>query len=135
MAVRIDANVILRYLTNEPADQAERAARLLEAAKSGATQLLVEEVVLAEVIWTLSSFYRVSKRDIAAMLLAFLAPDGIQNPQKDALKTALVLLTTYNLDFADALIAAKALESGQSELYSFDRDFDRIPGILRKEPT
>lgn len=54
---------------------------------------------------------------------------------KDALKTALVPLATYNLDFADALIAARTLEAGQSDLYSFDRDFDRIPGILRKEPA
>ncbi len=40
-----------------------------------------------------------------------------------------------NIDFADALLAAKSLASDERALYSFGRDFDPILGLIGKEPT
>ncbi len=131
----MDANLIIRYLTDQPPDQAERAARLFDAVAEGTCVLTLEDVILAEVVWTLGSYYRMSKQDIAAALLEMLAPDGIRNADKEALQLALVLFAQKNLDFADALLAARAIQAGQHELYSFDRDFDRVPGVTRRVPT
>ena len=131
---RIDANIILRYLTNEPEEQAERTARLFEATARGEADLLVEEVVLAEVVWTLTSYYRMPRGDIASALLELLAEENIRAVDKESLRLALVIFSERNLDFADALLAAKALLSGDPVVYSFDRDFDRIPGVIRREP-
>ncbi len=131
---RIDANIILRYLTNEPVEQAEGAARLFEAVARGDLEVLLEEVVIAEVLWTLSSFYRMPRRDIADVLLEVLAERNIHTTDSDAARLALILFSERNLDFADALLAAKALQSDDRIIYSFDRDFDRIQGVIRREP-
>jgi len=131
---RIDANIILRFLTNEPAEQAGSAARLFGAVARGEASVLVEEVVLAEVVWTLMSFYRMPRRDVASALLKLLAEEHIRAVDKDSLRLSLALLAERNIDFADALLAAKALQSGEKVVYSFDRDLDRIPGVIRKEP-
>jgi len=130
---RIDANIILRYLTNEPQEQAERVARLFEAVTQG-EEVLVEEVVLAEVVWTLASFYRMPRSSIADALLELLAEENIRALDKESLRLALVIFSEKNLDFADALLAAKALQSGDPVVYSFDRDLDHIAGVVRREP-
>ena len=131
---RIDANILLRYLTDEPPEQAERVARLFGWISSGEVRVWLEDVVLAEVIWTLSSYYRVSKREITGWLLEVLAQDAIKARDKDVLRMALVLFQEKNVDFVDALVAAQMLADGESDIYSFDRDFDRIAGITRIEP-
>jgi len=38
------------------------------------------------------------------------------------------------LDFGDAMIVASMEEGGSTTLYSYDRDFDPVPGITRLEP-
>lgn len=131
---RIDANIILRYLTNEPEEQAERTARLFAAVGRGDEEVLVEEVVLAEVVWTLASYYRMPRATISEVLLELLAEDGIRAADKESVRLSLVLFSERNLDFADALLAAKAIQSGDPVVYSFDRDLDRIPGVIRREP-
>lgn len=47
---------------------------------------------------------------------------------------ALTIFRTYKLDFGDAYTAAAALEDDDPEVLSYDRDFDRIPGLRRGEP-
>jgi predicted nucleic acid-binding protein len=131
---RIDANIILRFLTNEPLHQAERAARLFAAIAAGHDEVLVEDVVLAEVVWTLASFYRMTKTEIATALLDLMSGPGMKNADKQSILLALVLYQEKNIDFADALLAAKALTHDEPEIYSFDRDFDRVPGLKRREP-
>lgn len=131
----IDANIILRYLRDEQTDHGQRAARLFEAVATGSRAVTLEEIVVAEVAWTLGSFYRLPKAEIASILLALLAEEGVRSPEKGLLQVALALFAQWNLDFADAVLAAKAFASGDNALYSFDRDFDRIPGLARQEPT
>jgi predicted nucleic acid-binding protein len=38
------------------------------------------------------------------------------------------------IDFSDAFIVASMQQSGSQILYSFDSDFDKVPGIERTEP-
>lgn len=134
-AAPVDANVILRFLTGAPVEQAKRAGALFAAVDAGQIDLSLEDVVLAEVVWTLASYYRTPKDEIASLLLTLLASDGIHNPDKESLRLALVLFDEKNLDFADALLAARLLRRGRREVYSFDRDFDRVTGIVRCEPA
>ncbi len=107
---------------------------LFAAVAAGETELILEDVVLAETVWTLSSYYRVNRQEIAEVLLVLLAEDGIVNPDKAALERALALYGRHNVDFVDAFLAAQALVADPPEVYSFDHDFDRIPGVRRLEP-
>jgi predicted nucleic acid-binding protein len=130
----VDANVILRFLTGDPPDMTEKAAQLLQAIEDGHVTLTVDDIVIAEVVWVLQSFYHHTVGDIATVLRDFLLQDGIQAEEKDTLLQALTLYETKNIDFADALIATRMQERGIERVFSFDAHFDRVTGIQRVVP-
>ena len=130
----VDTNVILRFLVNDPPDMAEEAARLFQAVAEGQVTLVVDAIVIAEVVWVLSSFYKHPVSDIATALRDFLLQEGIEAEEKNALLHALTLYETKNVDFADALVAARMQKHGIQCVFSFDTHFDRLPGIYRTSP-
>jgi len=44
------------------------------------------------------------------------------------------LFADLDIVLSDALIAVEMLRAGREEIYSYDRDFDRVPGMRRVEP-
>ena len=130
----VDANVILRYLTNELAEHAESATRVFARAAQGVETLLVDDVTIAEVVWTLKSLYRKPRQEITETLLGFISSDGLICQNRQSVSRALILFNEKNIDFTDALLCARMAEAGESEVYSFDRHFDRVPGIRRIDP-
>ena len=130
-----DANVILRFLTNEPPEMAERAAALFHEVAAGTISITVEDIVLAEVVWTLRSFYRAERTTIAEQLIQLIADDNVTNDDKQSLSLALMLYRQHNLGFADALLAARSLTRADTEIIAFDRGLGRVPGVVRREPS
>jgi len=47
---------------------------------------------------------------------------------------ALDLYATYPIDFGDAILLAQMERQRTNEIYSYDRDFDRVPEVVRLEP-
>jgi predicted nucleic acid-binding protein len=130
----VDANVILRYFTKDPPDMAEASLKTFSAAQDGHISLIVAPITVAEVVWVLESFYGYPKEQIAATIIQFLYSEGLEVIDLDIVIHALSLYKEKNIDFADALLSASALNRGPTLIYSFDRDFDRIPEITRLEP-
>ena len=54
----LDANVILRFLTNDVPEQADRCIDLLKRVEAGTEEVWLPELVLADIVWTLEKFYR-----------------------------------------------------------------------------
>jgi predicted nucleic acid-binding protein len=128
----VDANVLLRFLTGEPPELAERALRLIQRAEKGEINLKLSPIVVAEIVWVLSSFYRYSRTQIAEVLLPLIASDGISCDEIQQVTAALSLMASANVDFLDAYLAEIARYTGES-VVSFDRDFRRL-GINWVEP-
>jgi len=118
----------------EPAAMADQARRFLARVEAGQVEAILEDVIVAELVWTLHSFYGRSKAQIAELLEPIVALPGLLNSDRESLLQALWLYVQFNVDFADALLAAKALTSGDNTVCSFDRDFERMPGLRREEP-
>ena len=73
--------------------------------------------------------------EIAALLEPVFSLTGLQIQGKERIRHALGLYAAYPfLDFEDALIVAHLERSGSDELMSYDRHFDRVPGVQRIEP-
>ena len=130
----VDANLILRYFTEEPPDMAEASLKTFSAAQDGHMCLIITPIIVAEVVWILESFYGYSKEQIAVTIIQFLYSDDLEVMELDILIQALTLYHEKNIDFADALLAVSALRRGPIPIYSFDRHFDHIPGITRCDP-
>lgn len=131
MTAFVDANVIVRHLTGEPAIQAERATRYLRRTD----QLLLADLILAEVAYVLESFYEVPRPQVAETLRAVLALPAIRVVDRDLLQRTVELYEVHRLDFADAYLVAAAEGSGVGIVASFDRSIDRVGSVRREEPA
>ncbi|ACX52187.1 PilT protein domain protein [Ammonifex degensii KC4] len=130
----LDANIILRFLTSDAPEQADRCAKLLKRVEAGTEEVWLPELVLADIVWTLEKFYRQPKERIRELLTLILNLRGLRHANKKVAKEALRLYVEKNVDWTDAFVAAQMFSHKQCEIYSYDRDFDRIEGIIRLEP-
>ncbi len=94
---------------------------------------VVLPVILAELIYTLESFYDMERKEVATKLLSFLQSPGIAAVESARLVDALSRCRDHHAHFADAYLAASAVEL-EYAVASFDRDFDKFKDVQRIEP-
>jgi len=126
----LDTNVLVRYFTGDPPEQARRAAAYL----ARADELLVPDLVVAELVYVLQSFYEVERARVAELLRAVLAFPAVVVVDAALLLRALEVYEVERLDFADAYLVASAEASGVGAIASFDRSIDRVGTVRRIEP-
>jgi len=123
----IDANIVLRLLTDDPKDQAEKVQRIMERAQRGEIELILNPTVVAEILWTLRSVYQFSMREIGAQLIPFLSAEHLQVQERELLISAIELSMDKNVDFLDAYLALHAMEQGDRVLTFHQADFRKLP--------
>jgi predicted nucleic acid-binding protein len=128
----IDTNVIVRHLTGDPPDLAERATKFLAAARPG--ELRLADLVLAEVVYVLESFYRVPRAQVAEYARAVVAFPAIGVDDPAMLMRAIQVYEKDRLDFADAYLVAMAERIGIGVVASFDKAIDRMDTVQRLVP-
>ena len=130
--IAVDTNVLLRYLLNDDAAQADTAASLIK----GGDTVLITDVVLAETLWTLSGKkYRLNKDQLAGVVHALFEEPNVRFEDGPAVWMALNdYLESDGADFADALIinkaraVAKAQGGPFSGSYTFDKAAQKLQG-------
>lgn len=132
MSAHLDTNIIIRHLTSDPPEMAARATRFLAAA--GPQELQLADLVLAEVVYVLESFYEVPRNRVAEYARAIIAFPAIRVADPAMLLRAIEVYEDERLDFADAYLVAAAERSGVGVVASFDRAIDRVPTVKRLVP-
>ncbi|HEX9950721.1 MAG TPA: PIN domain-containing protein [Rubricoccaceae bacterium] len=135
-AVFVDANVFLRYLTDDVPEQAAAVEALLGRAAQGDVRLVTSVLVVAEVVWTLGSFYKHTKPQVRDAVLALCHTPGLDVEDADALVQAAVWHADLNVDFADAVHAAWMRAHGLATVATFNlKHFRRFDGLSAEEPS
>ena len=101
-----DTNFILRYLLADNPQMFTKAKGIFDQAKTGKVILIIEQAVFTEVIFVLSSFYKVPKDTITQILSDLLTYKGISN-EKEVFSLALDYYSKYNMHVVDCLLLAK----------------------------
>jgi len=127
----VDTNILVRHLTGDPPAQAARATRALEAGD----ELLLADLILAELAYVLESFYELPRPRVAETLRAVLGFPPVRLVDSALLQRAVEVYEVHRLDFADAYLVASAERSGVEQILSFDRAIDRVGTVRRIEPT
>jgi len=131
----IDTNLFLRYLTNDIPQQADRVEALFQRAIRGEIRLVTSLLVFAEIVWVMSSFYKLSREQVKDCLLAILNTEGLEIPESDLLLQATLDFAAKNVDFIDAYNASWAKHRGTAGVYTFDsRHFSRFTELKILEP-
>lgn len=129
MTAFVDTNILVRHLTGDPPEPAARATRFL----ADADELLLADLVLAEVIYVLESYYEVERRRVAELARSVVGFPAVVAVDEMLLLRTIELYEVERLDFADAYLVASAEASGVGLVASFDRRIDRV-GSLERAP-
>lgn len=130
MSAFVDTNVVVRHLTGDPVDLAARATAYLGSAQ----ELLLVDLVAAETVYVLESFYEVPRDEVATAVRSLVAFDSIVCVDPALLLRAIEVYETDRIDFAEAYLVACAESTGVGKVASFDRFIDRVDTVERIEP-
>jgi predicted nucleic-acid-binding protein len=127
----LDTNVVIRHLTGDPPAQARRAHAFLATAD----ELLVPDLIVAEIVYVLESFYEIERERVAELLRAVIGFPAVVVVDAPLLLCALEVYELDRIDFAEAYLVASAEATGVEMIASFDRSIDRIATVRRIEPA
>lgn len=97
-------------------------------------ELLLVDLIVAETVYVLESFYETPRGRVAHVVRSLLALDSIVVVDRDVLLRAVEVYETDRLDFADAYLVACAESTGVERIASFDRSIDCGTTVERIEP-
>ena len=132
----VDTDVLIRLLTGDDPRKQGDAAALFEAVETGMLVLRAPDTVIADAVFVLSSskWYALPRSQVAALLTPLVRLTNFRVDNKRVVLQALAIYASTRLDFGDAMIVAAMQQDRSPRLYSYDRGFDRVPGIMREEP-
>jgi len=116
----LDTNVLIGHLTGDPPAQAALATALLTAAD----ELLVPDLIVAELVFVLESFYEVERQRVAELVRAVIGYPAIVVVDAPLLLRALEIYEVDRIDFAEAYLVASAEVTGVETIATFDRSID-----------
>lgn len=103
------------------------------SALAAADELLLADLIVAECVYVLESFYEVERKQVAASMRAAIALPSIRTLDATTLLRALEVYEVNRLDFAEAYLVAQAEASGVGSVLSFDKTIDRLDTVSRHE--
>lgn len=129
----LDTNVLLRHLLQDHPEQSPKATAYLQRIEQGELKVRTADTVIFELVFTLQRYYRQPKAKIREVVLPLIELTGVVLPGKRRFRKVFDLYVNLNLPFADAYHAALMEQLHLIEIATFDREFDRVPGIRRAE--
>lgn len=101
---------------------------------SGA-ELFLADLIVAETVYVLESFYEVPRPQVAVAMRSLLAFDSVVAVDPALLLRAIEVYEVNRLDFAEAYLVASAESTGVGSIASFDRSIDRMTTVQRIDPS
>ena len=133
--IALDTNVLIRFLVDDDAPQAEAARALLAGLTAERPGFVCREVTV-ELAWVLQRAYGFSRDRIATVLEELVATAELEFEAVDDVARAAFSYRRGGTGFSDLMIAAAANRCGAHPLYTFDRQAAQLEGaVLLEEPS
>ena len=130
MSAFVDTNILVRHLTGDPPEMAARSTAYL----ADASELYLADLIIAETVYVLESFYKAPRDQIATAMRSLVAMRSVITVDPALLLRAIEVYEIDRLDFAEAYLIACAESTGIGRVASFDRAIDRVDTVERVEP-
>ena len=120
MVIAIDTNILARIFIDDgmASAQVQKARQL----SSKADKIYIAQAVQLELVWVLSSAYRLKKPQIIAILKQLESHSVFMLQRAEMFAKALAYYQQGKADFSDYLILLEAEQAG-AEVYTFDKQF------------
>lgn len=121
----IDANVIVHHLLGDHPTLSPQAKKLFIQAQLGKSLMYFDEVIIAEVVWVLKSFYKLPKENIVKQLMDIISQPWVINPRKKLIIASLEQFGISNFSYADCWVLAVAKHQ-KIKLETFDKALQKL---------
>lgn len=129
-AIFVDTNVFLRFFVADKKALYEKAKTLFAKAEAGEVKLITSEMVIAEIVWVLESYYGFLKKEIGEVINSLLHAGGLKVLNANLVGEAINVYIGNNVDFIDAYNSALIRKKGHTLVATFDRKhYQRLKGI------
>ena len=125
----LDTNVLVRFLVNDDAEQAQQVYSLFKQAENDQQRLFVPLLVVLETIWVLQAVYGVDDPDILAALNDLLMMPVLLFETPPVLHAFISVAKGNNFDLADLLITHAARGSNCDSVLTFDKKAAKFSGF------
>ncbi|OGW39673.1 MAG: hypothetical protein A2X58_14705 [Nitrospirae bacterium GWC2_56_14] len=127
--VFVDTNVFLRFFVRDVEAQYVKAHALFERAEAGKIKLETSELVIAEIVWVLESFYGFTRKKITEVLTTLLASRNLKIANHSRISYAVSLYSSENMDFIDAYNIAYMKSKEFIKVATFDvKHYGKVEG-------
>ncbi len=109
----LDTSLVLRLLTGDPPELAQKALEVFRGAEAGKYTLRVHPLVVAEAFYTLRSFYKLPRAEVTQALEELFNREGMEMLEEEAVRQALAEAGRGGLSFVDAFLLVSAQERGE----------------------
>lgn len=120
-----DTNIFLRLILNDIPKQADEVERLLKKVKKGNVKVLVPQIIIFEIEYALSRYYKFPKIEIIDKLEAILTAPYFSIQDGNIFRRSLKDYREKNLSLVDCFLLAKS-EIEEVQIFTFDKDLSRL---------
>ncbi|MBN9430472.1 MAG: type II toxin-antitoxin system VapC family toxin [Burkholderiales bacterium] len=124
----LDTNVLVRYIVQDDLAQFAAAQKLIRRCVDEQLTLFVPITVTLELEWVLRSNYALTKDETIRVLSELFSAEELSFESDRALEVALDLYRDKAADFADCVHIALAVQAGEQQLWTFDKNASKTPG-------
>lgn len=129
----VDTNILLRYLSNDIPEQAEKVRQRLDQVKQKRLKLYLLPVTVVEALFQLIHWYQATRKDASFALIRFIEESGVITSEKENILNSLILYSNRKIDIEDLYVYYTA-KAEKKRVLSFDRDFDKLDKKIRLKP-
>lgn len=126
--VGLDTNILVRYITDDDQSQADKVQEYLTSHKTN-TSFIINNVVLAELDWVLTSVYGYSKEEFLFVIDHLFQTNHVSFQSPDLVSKACSIYMDGRADFSDCLIGALNREQNCKTTYTFDKKASKLPSF------
>jgi predicted nucleic-acid-binding protein len=124
----LDTNILVRYLMNDDAGQAQIVDRLLLDCRAQGETLFVPVIVVCEMLWVLDRVHGQTKSEMIRALEELLELGIFKFEQESVIRDSLDQYRRGKASFADYVIGEISHQAGCRDTVTFDRLLSRAPG-------
>lgn len=121
----VDTNYFLRFLLKDSEKQFLKTKTLFEDAVSGKLSLFTSTIVIFEIYWVLTSFYKTKRKSIYQNLTNIIDLGIILISDKEILLKALEIFNSTTFDLEDSYNLIYAKQNKTSQLATFDKKLEK----------
>lgn len=123
----IDANVILRFFLGDDEKKFLKTKAFVQKIELGEDEILLTELVFAEVIWVLHKVYNIPRKEIVEKFSKFVNYKGVKTfLDKNIFLESLKLYAVHLIDIQDIFLSILS-KTEDSSIITFDKtDFKKL---------